>query len=61
MAKKLYTAICFFPEEAAKRPHKYRNVSLPDRLCAYMQRKGARYINFYCASTQNFEFRKYLS
>ena len=59
MAKKLFTAICFFPVEQNKRPHKYRNVSTPARLTLYMQRKGAEYINFYDAETQKYEFRLY--
>lgn len=59
MAKKLFTAICFFPVEQNKRPHKYRNVSTPARLTLYMKRKGAEYINFYDAETQKYEFRLY--
>lgn len=59
MAKKLYTAICFFPEEQNKRPHKYQNVSTPARLTLYMKRQGAEYINFYDAESKKYEFRLY--
>lgn len=59
MAKKLYTAICFFPEEQNKRPHKYKNVSTPARLTLYMKRLGAEYINFYDADSKKYEFRLY--
>lgn len=59
MTKKIYTAICFFPVEENKRPHKYRNVSTPAKLTLYMKRKGAEYINFYDASNGAYEFRFY--
>jgi predicted transcriptional regulator len=57
--KPTYTAICFFPENQKKRPHKYKNCSTPARLCIYMKRKGAEYINFYCSNTQEYKFRLY--
>lgn len=59
MAKKTFTAICFFPVEQNKKPHKYKNVSTPARLTIYMKRKGAHYINFYDTITKNYEFRLY--
>jgi hypothetical protein len=60
MAKKLYTAICFFPKELNKRPHKYRNVSTPGSLANYMKKQGAEYINYYDADTRVYEFQLYL-
>ena len=61
MAKMTYTAICFFPKELNKRPHKYKNVSTPGSLATYMKRKGAEYINFYCANTREYKFQFYLN
>lgn len=59
MNKKIYTAICFFPKEENKRPHKYRNVSTPAKLTLFMKRKGAEYINFYDQDNGAYEFRLY--
>lgn len=58
MAKKLYNAICFFPDPN-KDPHKYRNVYDDTSFLRFANSIGCKYINFYFASNKQYSHRVY--
>jgi hypothetical protein len=60
MAKKLFTAIAFYPALQNKKPLKYRNISNLVSFEIYASKKGIAYINYYDKDTRAYYGRKWL-
>lgn len=57
----IYTAICFFPKESGKKPHKYRNIRNLDKFLDFAFKMGFAYVNLYSKETRAYLGRKWLT